>query len=58
MAFINLQILKVIAPQNCYRFNKDFMKEVFFENLLPKMMTAQPVTHKQLIYNDLFKKLI
>lgn len=38
-----------LQAYNCYRFNRSFMKEGIFDNLLGKMVEAPPVTYKQLI---------
>jgi hypothetical protein len=42
--------LQSYIDEYCYRFNRSFMKEGIFENLLLRMVNAQPITHKQLIH--------
>ncbi|MCF6356762.1 MAG: IS1595 family transposase [Draconibacterium sp.] len=41
--------LQSYIDEYCYRFNRSFMKEGIFENLLLRMVDAQPITYKQLI---------
>ncbi|MBK5261930.1 MAG: IS1595 family transposase, partial [Peptostreptococcaceae bacterium] len=42
--------LQPYIDEYCYRFNRNFMKVGIFENLLLRMVIAQPVTYKQLIH--------
>ena len=42
--------LQSYIDEYCFRFNRSFMKEGIFENLLLRMVNAQPITHKQLIH--------
>lgn len=41
--------LQAYIDEYCYRFNRSFMKEEIFENLLIRMVNAPPVTYKQII---------
>ena len=43
------EYLQAYIDEYCYRFNRSFMKEGIFDNLLGKMVEAPPVTYKQLI---------
>ena len=42
--------LQSYIDEYCYRFNRNFMKEGIFENLLLRMVKAEPVTYKQIIH--------
>lgn len=42
--------LQAYIDEYCYRFNRNFMKEGIFENLLRRMVAAKPITYKQLIH--------
>jgi len=41
--------LQAYIDEYCYRFNRSFMKEGIFDNLLIRMVNAPPVTYKQII---------
>lgn len=41
--------LQAYIDEYCYRFNRSFMKEGIFDNLLIRMVNAPPVTNKQII---------
>lgn len=41
--------LQAYIDEYCYRFNRSFMKEGIFDNLLVRMVKAPPVTYKQII---------
>lgn len=41
--------LQAYIDEYCYRFNRSFMKEGIFDNLLVRMVNAPPVTYKQII---------
>ncbi|SHJ64893.1 Transposase zinc-ribbon domain-containing protein [Tangfeifania diversioriginum] len=41
--------LQAYIDEYCYRFNRSFMKEGIFDNLLSRMVNAPPVTYKQII---------
>lgn len=41
--------LQSYIDEYCYRFNRNFMKEGIFENLLLRMVNAQPITYKELL---------
>ena len=40
--------LQSYIDEYCYRFNRSNMKEGVFENLMIRMIKAQPMTHKQI----------
>lgn len=44
-----VEYLQAYIDEYCYRFNRSFMKEGIFENLLERMVKAPPVTYKQII---------
>ena len=41
--------LQAYIDEYCYRFNRSFMKDGIFDNLLVRMVKASPMTHKQII---------
>jgi len=41
--------LQAYIDEYCYRFNRNFMKEGIFDNLLMRMINSPPVTYKQII---------
>lgn len=41
--------LQSYLNEYCYRFNKHFMKENIFENLIKRMIFSDPLTYKQII---------
>lgn len=45
-----VQNLQAYIDEYCYRFNRSFMKEGIFENLLLRMVNTLPITHNQIIY--------
>ncbi|SHF65687.1 Transposase zinc-ribbon domain-containing protein [Mariniphaga anaerophila] len=44
-----VEYLQAYIDEYCYRFNRSFMKEGIFDNLLQKMVETPPVTYKQII---------
>jgi hypothetical protein len=44
-----VEYLQSYVNEYCYRFNRSNMKENIFENLLARMVNAQPLTYKQII---------
>lgn len=44
-----VEYLQSYIDEYCYRFNRSQMKEGIFENLLVRMVNAQPITYKQII---------
>ncbi|PIF02212.1 MAG: hypothetical protein CR996_01130 [Draconibacterium sp.] len=41
--------LQAYIDEDCYRFNRNFIKEGIFDNLLIRMVNTPPVTYKQVI---------
>jgi len=44
----HVEHLQAYIDEYCYRFNRSFMKEGIFDNLLVRMVKAPPVTYKQI----------
>ncbi|TVR82210.1 MAG: IS1595 family transposase [Chitinophagaceae bacterium] len=43
------ELLQGYLDEYCYRFNRSFMKEGIFDNLLNRMVSGQPCTYKMII---------
>jgi len=44
-----VEYLQAYIDEYCYRFNRSFLKEGIFDNLLERMVKAPPLTYKQII---------
>ena len=44
-----VEYLQAYIDEYCYRFNRSFMKEGIFDNLLLRMVETSPVSYKQII---------